>query len=269
MQNRLHIAAFAACIALSFPATLTAQQADSPAETEKTETMAKTPHADLTRLLGTYVIAEKGAVNRVDYAALKANKKDMAALKAYIASFEDMDMDALSSDEALAAWSNLYNAVTVQHILNRYPLDSIKDGYVFSGPWKKVKTNAGGRVISLHDIEHEVLRKMDDPRIHYAINCASFSCPDLQPKAWVAETLDKDLDAAARDYINDPRGVTVTDRGLVVSSIYDWFEDDFGGSKATVLDHIETYAGKSLKAALEDNRKIRKYDYDWDLNDVE
>ena len=104
--------------------------------------------------------------------------------------------------------------------------------------------------------------------MHYSINCASFSCPNLQPRAWEAATLDTDLDAAAREYINSPRGVAVTSRGLVVSSIYDWFEADFGGSRQAVIDHLLKYADDDLAAKIRANPKIRRYQYDWSLNDT-
>ena len=105
--------------------------------------------------------------------------------------------------------------------------------------------------------------------MHYAINCASYSCPNLLPKAWEAATLDADLDAAARAYVNHPRGVDPGRNGLTVSSIYDWFEDDFGGSRSAVIDHLLTYADDTLAEEIRANPKIRSYDYDWSLNGTE
>jgi len=229
-----------------------------------------TQHADLTRLLMKYVQEGADGVNRVDYGAWQANAADSAALDAYIAAFAELDIEALNEGEQFAAWSNAYNALTVQHILGRYPVKSIRSGYI-SGPWKRVKMNVGGRNISLNDIEHEVLRvEWDEPRVHYAINCAAYSCPNLQPKAWEAVTLDADLDAAAGAYINNPRGVTVRKNGtLSVSEIYKWFDEDFGGSKAAVIEHLLAHAKPDLAAQIEANPKITDYEYDWALNDVE
>ena len=171
--------------------------------------------------------------------------------------------------DTFAAWANLYNAVTVRYILERYPTGSIRDGYLFSGPWKKIKVMADGETVSLDQIEHEILRpRFGNPLVHYAINCAAFSCPNLQPKAWQGDTLDADLAAAARAYVNDPRGVTVTKRGLTVSSIYDWFEADFGGSKQAVIDHLLIYADSNLAEKIRSNPRIRAYEYDWSLNDT-
>lgn len=236
---------------------------------QETPIMAQSQHAAWSKLLSKYVTVSDDGINRLDYDALKKNAADRKTLDTYIASFEATDFDAFTTAEKIATWSNIYNAVTVRYIVGEYPTKSIRSGLFSAGPWKKVKTMAGGQNISLNDIEHDVLRNLDDPRIHYAINCASYSCPNLLPKALDANTLDKVLDKAASDYINNPRGVTVTDRGLVVSEIYNWFEEDFGGSKSAVIDHLLEYADADLKAQIEANPTIRKYDYDWSLNDVE
>ena len=228
---------------------------------------ASAQHAQWTRLLSDYVHPGDDGVNRVDYAALKANQADRAELDVYIASFADMDLSG-RDDDTFAAWANLYNAVTVRYIVQKYPLGSIRDGYVFGGPWKKIKVTADGKEISLDGIEHDVLRpRFGDPRVHYAINCAAWSCPNLQPVAWKGDTLDRDLDAAARAYINHPRGVSVGPRGLTVSTIYDWFKDDFGGSKAAVIQHLLKYAEPDLAEAIRKTPRIRGYEYDWSLND--
>ncbi|WP_370224153.1 DUF547 domain-containing protein [Hyphomonas atlantica] len=223
---------------------------------------------DWTRLLEIYVTESADGVNRVDYEALADNEADRAALDAYIAGFETRDLST-AGDAEFAAWANLYNAVTVRHILERYPLDSIRDGYVFGGPWKKVSVSVGGNDVSLDAIEHDILRpRFKDPRVHYAINCASYGCPNLPIRAWSADTLDQDLDAAARAYVNHPRGVSVSSRGLTVSSIYKWFQADFGGSKGGVINHLLEYAEPALAEKIRTNPKIRGYEYDWSLNDT-
>ena len=106
--------------------------------------------------------------------------------------------------------------------------------------------------------------------MHYAVNCASYGCPNLRTDAWYAATLDEELDEAARDYINNPRGVTVRRNGtLQVSTIYKWFREDFGGSNAGVIDHLLEHAEPELAAKIEAKRRITKHEYDWSLNDVE
>jgi hypothetical protein len=123
--------------------------------------------------------------------------------------------------------------------------------------------------VSLDAIEHKILRKTwGTPEVHYAINCASYSCPNLPVKAWEAATLKADLEAAAKAYINSPRGVQVTAKGLTVSEIYNWFEADFGGSKAAVTEHLLKYAKPELAAKIRANPKIVRYQYDWSLNDT-
>nr|WP_321360340.1 DUF547 domain-containing protein [uncultured Hyphomonas sp.] len=227
----------------------------------------KPDHAAWTCLLTKYVQPGTDGINRVDYAAFKHNAADRATLDAYIAGFAGMDLSGTDAD-TFAAWANLYNAVTVRYILEKYPTGSIRDGYLFGGPWKKIKVNAGGQTVSLDEIEHGILRpRFHTPLVHYAINCAALSCPNLQTKAWQGATLDEDLAVAARTYINDPRGVTPTPRGLKVSSIYDWFEADFGGSKRAVIDHLLKYADVGLAEEIRSNPHIRTYDYDWSLND--
>ena len=227
-------------------------------------------HAAWTELLSRYVVESEDGINRFDYGGLNANTEHRAALDTYIDSFTTLEFGALTPDEGFAAWSNLYNAVTVRHILDRYPVRSIRTGYII-GPWKEVKTIAGGREVSLDDIEHKILRvEWSDPRVHYAVNCAALGCPNLQTRAWEAATLDADLDAAARAYVNDPRGVQIRSRGgLKVSRIYKWFIEDFGDSEAGVIAHLELYAEPELKAAIAANRDIRQHAYDWSLNDVE
>ena len=226
-------------------------------------------HAAWTGLLQTYVRTGADGVNRVNYAALKASPADLATLDTYIAGFANMDLSGTGPAE-FAAWANLYNAVTVRYIVGKYPLGSIRDGYLVGGPWKKITVLAGGRTVSLNEIEHEILRpRFGDPRVHYALNCASWSCPDLRPAAWEAGTLTADLDDAAHAYINHPRAVTVTERGLTLSRIYDWFESDFGGSKKAVIEHLLKYADPGLAREIRANPRIRGYQYDWSLNDTQ
>lgn len=224
-------------------------------------------HADWTRLLKAYVKAGSDGITRVDYAGLAASTGDRKALDLYIARFAETDLSA-KTDANFAAWANLYNAATVRHIVERYPVKSIRDGYLV-GPWKEVMVRAGRQDVSLDAIEHKILRKVwGTPEVHYAINCASYSCPNLPPKAWEAGTLKKELDAAARAYVNHPRGVSVTARGLTVSEIYNWFETDFGGSKASVVEHLLKYADPILAEKIRAKPKILRYQYDWSLNDA-
>ena len=174
----------------------------------------------------------------------------------------------LPRNEAFAYWANLYNAITLQVILDRFPVHSIRDiksdglfdPKAYIGPWRTKRVTVEGKQLSLDDIEHEIMRPtFKDPRVHYSVNCASFGCPNLPAKAWNAATLDADLDAAARDFINHPRGVAVLAGGkLKVSSIYKWFRDDFGADDAAVIAHLKKYAKPELAPARHgDHRRGR------------
>jgi hypothetical protein len=165
----------------------------------------------------------------------------------------------MSALEAIAFWSNLYNAVTLEVVLEHYPVQSIRDirasgsdaeGRI--GPWTMDRVTVEGRRLSLNAIEHDILRReFADPRIHYAINCASASCPNLPPRAWRADSLDLALDDAARSYINHERGIRILPSGQVeASSIFKWYAGDFGDREASILAHQAQYAQGPLADAL-------------------
>lgn len=142
-------------------------------------------------------------------------------------------------------------------------------GLFAAGPWKAKVTRIAGVPLSLDDIEHVILRPIfKDARVHYALNCASVGCPNLRTEAFTGAHLDAQLDAAARAYVNDPRGVDPELDGLVLSSIYDWYREDFGGSDRAILDHVRRYAAPPLLAALEGTTSIDDFNYIWSLNDI-
>lgn len=236
----------------------------------------KTPdHAPWGRLLQSRLTeGEGGAPNRFDYGGLKASPEDRAALKAYIASLEAVDPEALSRDEAFAFWVNLYNALTVEVVVEHYPIASIRDidispGLFSNGPWGRKLVTVGGRELSLDDIEHGILRpEFGDPRVHYAVNCASVGCPDLAAEPYRGEDLDAMLDAAAGAYVNSPRGARVEGGKLTASSIFKWYMKDFGGTEAGVLAELRKYAAPALREKLENIAAVASYDYDWSLNDT-
>jgi len=150
----------------------------------------------------------------------------------------------LNRPEQQAYWINLYNALTVQVVLDHYPVETIRDidispGLFSDGPWGKKLVTIEAEPVSLDDIEHRILRPIwRDPRIHYAVNCASVGCPDLLARAYRTDDMDQTLTANAVAYINSARGVALKGGEVSVSSIYDWFEADFGGNEAGVLKHL-------------------------------
>ncbi len=183
----------------------------------------------------------------------------------------------LSRSEQFAFLANLYNAKTIDIVLDHYPVSSIKKislgGGLFAaftgGPWKAKVLTLQGVEFSLDDIEHGVLRPLfKDPRAHYSVNCASVGCPNLQTRAFTGARLDAQLDGAAKAYVNNPRGANFSEGRLVVSSIYEWFKSDFGGDDVGVLKHLRKYSTAPLRSKLDSVRSISSHQYDWSLNDV-
>ncbi len=232
---------------------------------------AKIDFSDWDGLLKRFVQVSSDGVNRVDYAAFRSGGK--GALAKVIADLTALPISRYTRDEQLAYWINLYNAVTVQVILAHYPVESIRDidispGLFSDGPWDKELVSVEGEALSLNDIEHRILRPIwNDPRLHYAVNCASIGCPNLARDAYDGAEVGNRLDSAAKDYINDPRGVSVAGSKVTVSKIYDWFQEDFGGSTHSVLAHLKRYAAPALAERLDAIGDIEDTRYDWSLND--
>lgn len=229
-------------------------------------------HAQWARLLATY--RSEGADGIARFAYGRVTQADRAALQAYLAQLQEIAPRRLGRAQQMAYWINLYNAATVETILTRYPVASIRDirtspGLFSSGPWGAKILRVENQALSLDDIEHRILRPFwQDARIHYAVNCAALGCPDLAPEPFAADRLDAQLDAAARRFVAHPRGVRMGPRGLVLSSIFDWFKEDFGGNDAALRAHLLQFAQGETRAALERGVAIASYSYDWALNDA-
>ena len=232
-------------------------------------------HSAWDQLLKAYVVPGPDGINRVQYAKFKSEGR--AKLDGYLKALQAVDVKGLDRPEQFAFWANLYNAKTIAIVLDAYPVKSIKDinlgggllAAVTGGPWRAKVLKVAGEDLSLDDIEHGILRPVfKDPRVHYAVNCASIGCPNLSQDALVGDTLEDQLDAAARAYINHLRGVTVDDGEVTASSIYSWFQADFGGNEHGVLEHIRAHADDALKAKLDGLTSIDDFGYDWSLNDA-
>ncbi len=228
-------------------------------------------YAPWTDLLGRYLRAGNDGVMRVAYGAWK--KQGREQLAGFIKSLEAVDVQSLSKAEQFAFWVNLYNAKTIDIVLEYYPVNSIRDidlggGFFANGPWSAKLVTVSGRAMSLDDIEHNTLRKSwREPRVHYAVNCASIGCPNLQKRAFEAGNLESLLNAGASQYINSKRGVRLSEDGVIASKIYDWFGEDFGSSD-DLYAHWLRYADEPLKLGLKNSPPIASYDYDWSLNDA-
>ncbi len=228
-------------------------------------------HGIWDQFLKRYVMTDKAGLNLVAYG--KITEADTKKLHGYLINLRTVSVSRLNRAEQLAYWINLYNALTVRLIAEFYPVASIQDidignGFFSSGPWDKNLIELEGEMLSLNDIEHRILRPIwKDPRIHYAVNCASIGCPNLQNSAFTAARMDHMLDRAASSYINSPRGIKISDGEVTMSKIYSWFQTDFGGSEDRVLNHLKKYADVELRRNLEPVTSISGYAYDWRLND--
>jgi hypothetical protein len=209
-------------------------------------------------------------VSRVRYGAVSG--ADKRSLDEYLNRLQGIEVSELNRAEQRAFWLNLYNAYTIKLILDHYPVDSIKEidisGVFDDGPWGADIISVEGVDLTLDDIEHRILRPIyEDPLIHYAVNCASIGCPNLQPEPFTAENYRELAVAGARAFINHPRGVNPEADPLEVSSIYNWFTSDFGGSWEGVREHLLRYADTARREVLQGYDGNVNYAYDWSLNE--
>jgi hypothetical protein len=193
----------------------------------------------------------------VDY---KGFQKDSKQLQSYLDLLSSkVPTKSWSKNAILAYWINTYNAFTVKLILDNYPVKSIKD---IKNPWGQKFFSLGDKKHSLEEVEHEILRKMNEPRIHFAINCASFSCPNLLNEAYTEVNLEKQLTTVAKSFINDKTKNTITANKIEISKIFDWFSGDFK-KKGTVIDFLNQYSIIKIKSKA----KISYKEYNWTLNE--
>ncbi|WP_369997086.1 DUF547 domain-containing protein [Winogradskyella sp.] len=199
-------------------------------------------------------VSESG---RVDY---KGFKTDRAKLKGYIEKLaNNVPDDATSKNEKLAYWINAYNALTVDLILKNYPLESIKD---IKGPWDQRLWKLGGKAYNLNEIEHDILRKMDEPRIHFAIVCASESCPKLQNETFTSKRLEEQLTKATEEFLADASKNEISKDEIKLSKIFKWFKKDFE-QDGSLIDFLNQYSEVKISESAKKSYK----DYSWDLNE--
>ena len=203
----------------------------------------------------------------VDYQGFLKDKKQ---LQVYLDKLSaNRPTSKWSKNEKMAFWINAYNAFTVKLILDHYPINSIKDikkGIPFvNSVWDITFIPMGKEKIDLNYIEHSILRKeFKDPRIHAAINCASFSCPLLRNEAYYASRLDEQLNDAMRRFVNDSERNQLDKSNIKISKIFSWFAGDFKLNGSSVVDYLNKYAKKRVQP----NAKIDFLEYQWELNDV-
>ncbi len=218
-------------------------------------------------LLGTYVV-DSGFV---DYDAWMANPDDVAKLQGFIDEMATYDPSGLEREAELAFWINAYNAITLNEVLKRYPLETVRPkflGLPVTSFFTKKEHTVNGEAYSLDDIENNVLRKLGEPRIHFAINCASTSCPVLRPEAYRADVLSQQLDEQAVTFIGDParNRFDAETKQASLSQIFDWFKGDFD-AVGGVPSFLSQYATGDAKTVLEsDQLNIEYLTYNWSLN---
>lgn len=197
----------------------------------------------------------------VDYKSFKA---DETKLNTYISYLEKTSpANSWSENKQKAFWINAYNAYTIKLILDNYPLKSImeikQDGKT---AWKIPFAKVGDKIYTLDHIEHEILRKnLFDPRIHVGVNCASGSCPKLGNVAFTEENVDANLEKLMKEFINDSSRNKISNKKVQISSIFDWFKEDFT-KNGSIIDYLNKYSNTAIKS----NARITYLKYDWSLN---
>lgn len=219
--------------------------------------------------LGKYTHTDSSGVNLVSYSQVSAT--DQKQLEVYLNYLSGIKVSQYNRNEQLAYWANLYNALTIDTVLKHLPVSSIlkiKLGGLFSsGPWDAKLITVESQALSLNDIEHRIIRPIwNDSRTHYILNCASFSCPNIQKQPFSGKAIDRTLDTAAIDYVNSPSGVTIQDGKLIVSQIYEWYGSDFGNNDQQIIAQISKYANPALHVQLSKFTHINGYAYNWSLN---
>ena len=221
-------------------------------------------HSGYDRLLKKYVTAS----GRVNYKGLKA---DQQPLNDYLALLSKTPPAASwSRPEQMAYWINAYNAYTIRLVLDHYPVTSIKDigskikiPFVTT-PWAIKFFSIGKEKMSLDNIEHGILRKKyNDPRIHFALVCASVSCPSLRNEAYMPAQLDRQLEDQGRDFLNNPAKNKVGKSSAQLSRYFDWYKGDWSNNGQSVTQWVNKYS----TTKMDDNAKVTYLDYNWNLNE--
>ena len=194
---------------------------------------------------------------KVNYKKWNANKH---GIKSYIEALrQNPPKKNWSKNEMLSYWINAYNALTILLILDNYPLESIKK---IKNPWKQKIFSIDETNYSLSEIEHKILRKMNEPKIHFAINCGSISCPNLSNDAYRSNKLEKQLEAAAKKFLNDESKNVFSEDQVKLSKIFLWFNNDFG-SKKSLVKFINLYAPRKIS----EKTRFKYLKYNWLLNE--
>ena len=225
-------------------------------------------HSMFDSVLETYV--ENGQVN---YAGLKRHRRELDRYLSSLAAVPEKTFKTWPRPDRLAFLINLYNAATLQLIIDHYPVKSIKDiGGFFRGPWKQRVVRLLGKTITLDTLEHEIIRKQfDEPRIHAALVCAAQGCPPLRPEAYIGARLEEQLGEQMRTFLADStkNHVNVRSGKISLSRIFKWYGKDFTKNGKTLLGSLAPYWPDQAAARLKSRSDwdIVYTDYDWSLNE--
>lgn len=225
-------------------------------------------HDQWQTLLDLYVQQNRDGINRVSYR--KFTKTHKLRLRRYINYLAQLQPTQLSRPEQLAYWINLYNALTVQVVLahpGKTSIMKMKKRFFSIGPWNDELTTVEGKAITLNDIEHRILRPIwRDLRLHYVLNCASIGCPNLSKKAFTAANAEGQMQHAEETYLSHPRGVSFSNNKLLLSSIFDWYQEDFGDSEVQLKEYISRQLPELSEKIFASEISV-DYFYDWALNE--
>jgi Protein of unknown function, DUF547 len=233
--------------------------------------MVRVDHGLWENFLLHYLRPGADGIHRIAYGRVTVN--DRKALDAYLTSLSEISIADFKRSEQMAYWINLYNALTIELILDHYPIPSIrkleKPGKgLKQGPWDRTLITIDGVSLSLDDIEKRILKPIwHDQRLQYALSCGALGCPNLQAIPYSGAALEQQLSDAAMAYVNDKRCIVIDGDELRVSSLYRWNIDDFGGSDQGIIHHLMAYAEPDLAMALQKFDHIDGDGFDWRLND--
>ena len=227
-------------------------------------------HSLWQRVLDQRVHENTDNINRVSYKQFSKAEKNQ--LNRYLKALAALTPTQLNRTEQLAYWINLYNALTVQVVL-QYPkaksILKMKRRFFRIGPWDDELLTIEGKAVTLNDIEHRIVRPIwQDHRLHFALNCASIGCPNLSKTAYTSDNVQTQLQRAQTRYLNHPRGVLVRKNKLLLSSIFDWYQVDFSKDEKGLRAYLAGQLPHQAQGILASKSAI-DYAYDWDLNEQE
>lgn len=206
---------------------------------------------------------------RVDYGKLKEKP---SVFEAYLDQLATANPKMMNYNEQLTFWINAYNALIIKGVIDHYPTKSVRKVKLFRGFFSRIKFHVAEKNYTLNEIEHDILRaEFVDPRIHFALVCASISCPPIEDKVFLPETIEEQLDEVTHKFINNPEKVKIDrkKRRVYLSKIFKWYKEDFTEGYDGVPDFLADYLPPDdADFVLEDDIKFYYLDYDWSLNDI-